>query len=182
MTGDGRVVLAATSTGSVLSIGWPQHPELGVASPTSATVQSDNNFSMPGSSKAAPASPDGKLALPLATAYKHLSVHIEGAINVSSCGTSINSGSSTTRSHADLQGSSPGATHPSAHPKGKSAHGAAGKSSVTTTQGVASNHGSRVEKVNGDSLNEGRHEYRLHAARITAIKILHHAGVMFTAR
>lgn len=154
MTGDGRVVLAATSSGSITSIGWPKQPELSTDAGEHSGVPADDLSSTAGAVKAAQAPPPPvKLDLHGAgAAFKQLSVQVDAAnTHQSPRGSSIQSGSSTARQRA-------------ADPNGRAA------------QPQASNTGTEGNR------GPGRHEYRLHASRITAIKILHHAGVMFTAR
>jgi hypothetical protein len=190
MTGDGRVALAATSAGSIVSIGWPQHPEASAAAVDVATdiVDADGFLSFSGAAQFTPASPQvsspaGKLRQ---GAYQHLSVHVGAA-----------SSALSPRDRATKPNETPATPRMQKHAVGGVVHGAAGApaghaGSKAAAAAGAHGHVSRpgtgassVQSVDADSsspLGPGWHEYRLHAGRITAVKILHHAGILFTAR
>jgi hypothetical protein len=171
MTGDGRVVLAATSTGSIISLGWPQHPE-----PPAAAAQFDEedldfdglglSFSGAARSPGAPQAVGGRLGS--GPGFKNLSVQVGSA--AAGASPRNHSGKSTPR--VQLQGAggvhSPGQAQAAQAAQGQSSTPAAPKAGHRGADCGAS--------------GSGRHEYQLHATRITAIKILHHAGIMFTAR
>lgn len=172
MTGDGRVVLAATSTGSVISLGWPQHPE-----PPAAAAQFDEqdlDFEGVGLSFSGAARPRGAPAaggrVGSGAGFKNLSVQVGSA--ATSPSPRSHSGKSTPR--VQLQGAV--GVH---SPQAQAAQGQGPSSSPAAPK--ASRHGAAGGADCGSSV-PGRHEYQLHATRITAIKILHHAGILFTAR
>lgn len=165
MTGDGRVVLAATSTGSVISLGWPQHPE-----PPAAAAQFDGedlDFEGLGLSFSGAARPS------VGAGFKKLSVQVGSAADSPS--PRNHSGKSTPG--VQLQGAVP---LPGVHsPQAQAVQGLRPSSSPAAPK--AGRHGTAGGADCGSSV-PGRHEYQLHATRITAIKILHHAGILFTAR
>lgn len=163
MTGDGRVCLAATSTGSVISIGWPRHPEAPAAD-ADADADFDGMLSFSGAARPAPASPGAK---PGPMQYKHLSVQVGAGSALSPKDRNAKSGDSTPRTAG-------------VHIPARGAHGQASSPAVPkgSMPGAGENSGQAAE----GSLGPGSHDYKLHAGRITAIKILHHAGIMFTAR
>lgn len=171
MTGDGRVVLAATSTGSIVSIGWPQHPQPPAAA--NQLLEDDLDFdsilSFSGAARPSMASPVAKLG----GGFKNLSVQVGAG---SSASPRDHSNKSTPR--MQLQGLV-GAQSPaqSAQGQGSSKAGAA-----ATPAGGAQQHAQSIGGADGSGLGPGWHEYRLHATGITAIKVLHNAGIMFTAR
>jgi hypothetical protein len=165
MTADGRVVLAATSSGSVISIGWPRHPEApAAAADADADADFDGMLSFSGAARPAPASPGAKAS---PAQYKHLSVQVGAGSALSPRDRNAKSGDSTPRTAG-------------VHSPERGAHGQASSPAVPkgSIPGAGENSGQAAE----GSLGPGWHEYRLHAGRITAIKILHHAGIMFTAR
>lgn len=187
LTGDGRVVLAATSSGSVISIGCPKHPE--EDSQHHQGDVTDLGFgSISGAAGAAqPASvpPINKLGLHAAGAYRHLSVQVDAAGGgASPRDTNSKSGSSTPR------GPAAGVAGVSVPGPAGSKGGVAGGNKGSVLQqpqarpGTSSSSDQEQGPADGGShaLSPGRHEYRLHTARVTAMKVLHHAGIMFTAR
>lgn len=187
MTGDGRVVLAATCAGAVISLGWPKHP--GAAADSAASTAPDDaydgmDFSLSGCTPkppylgGTPGSPGG-LKLQAAGAYKHLSVQVDAASSSVSPRGGANSSSKSagsTPSNSNTQAGTPDAQGRGVHGKG------AGQSHGKSSSGCGGSSGTACGGADSKGALQGRHEYRLHASRITAIKVLHHAGVMFTAR
>jgi hypothetical protein len=194
MTGDGRVALAATSTGSIISIGWPQRPEPSGTSPSGTTdlVDADGFLSFSGAAQLTPASP--RVSSPSSKlrpgAYQHLSVHVGAA----SSGLSPRDRATKTTDSAITPRMQVHAAGGAAHGHTGAAAGHAGSKAAAAAAGAPGAHGhvsrpgtgaSSVPSGADDSsspVGPGRHEYRLHAGRITAVKILHHAGILFTAR
>jgi len=183
LTGDGRVVLAATSTGSVISIGWPKHPE--EDSQHHQGDVTDLGFgSISGAAQPASVPRINKVALHAAGAYRHLSVQVDAAGGSSPRDTNSKSGSSTPRGPA-----TGAAALPVPGPAGTKS-GVAGRNKGSVLQqpqarpGTSSSSDQEQGPADGGShaLAPGRHEYRLHTTRVTAMKVLHHAGIMFTAR
>lgn len=186
MTGDGRVALAATSSGSVISIGWPRHPEAPAPTAADQLLPGDADgfdglLSFSGASpvRPAPASPGARQG---PAQYKHLSVQVGLASALSPRDHNAASGASTPGTaaaeagvHTPARASAPGQASALTTPQGytPAAAAAAARRGANDGQGPSAAEG---------RLGAGWHEYRLHAARITAVKILHHAGIMFTAR
>jgi hypothetical protein len=170
LTGDGRVVLAATGTGSVVSIGWPQHP----IPPAAANqlqeddLDFDGILSFSGAARPSAPSPVAKLS----RGFKNLSVQVGAG---SSGSPRDHSNKSTPR--MQLQGPV-AACSPARSAQVQDSSKASPAAAVGAQQ-----HAPSCAGGGGTSgLGLGRHEYRLHATRITAIKVLHNAGIMFTAR
>jgi hypothetical protein len=150
----GRVVLAATGTGSVVSIGWPQDPAAADA------ASDEQELSLPGSrggtprSSAAASTPPGAL--------RHLTVQVGDA-----AGTAAGA-SPSPRSAAGTP-----------HAAGRAAvAGASASGAAATLSGARL--GANLRAVL--QLQPGWQEHKLHGGRITAMKVLHGAGVLFTAR
>lgn len=213
LTGDGRVLLAGTSRGSVISIPWPKDPqETGQQQQQMAALaaddaggfgavsqQQDHNQGIqsnetPGLSQSAAAQHSQMHAGLL----KHLSVQVEAGGSLSPRSSVLMPG---TAAAAKTSGSSLAAKTPQAAktPLGAktpgraatAAHTPAAAAAVAGTQGSAS--GNQQDKTSqpgdrqaGSDTAPGSHqgfkEYRLHAARITAMKMLHSSGILFTAR
>lgn len=186
MTGDGRVALAATSIGSIVSIGWPQHPEGSAAAGDVVTdlVDADGFLSFSGAAQFTPASP--QVSSPVSKlrpgAYQHLSIHVgaaSSALSPRDRPAKPSDSATTPRMQAHAAG---GAVHGAAagHAGGKAA--AAGAHGHLSRPGTGSSSAPTGYADGSSALGPGWHEYRLHAERITAVKILHHAGILFTAR
>lgn len=175
MTGDGRVVLAATSTGSIISIGWPQHPEPPAAANQypEDDLDFDGMLSFSGAARPSAASPVGKLG---GGGLHNLSVQVGAGSNLSP---RDHSNRSTHR--MQLQGAA-GVQSPGRHAQQQQGPGKASPSAAGGVCLPGAKPGSAHGGSGAEGLGPGRHEYRLHASRITAIKVLHNAGIMFTAR
>lgn len=172
MTGDGRVALAATSSGSVISIGWPRHPEVSAAARADADpgdADFDGMLSFSGAARPGLASPGA--SKPGAAQYKHLFVQVGAANALSPRDRHATSGDSAPRNAACV----------GMHSPARVAQGQAGSSHAAPKGSMAGSGDNSGQGAEG-GLGPGWHEYRLHVGRITAIKVLHHAGIMFTAR
>lgn len=213
LTADGRVLLAGTSRGSVISIPWPKDPAAagqqqlqaarGDAGAQSmggfAAMQADNMQGSKHSNVVGTAAPINAQQQNLhAGLLKHLTVQVEsGSSGFSSPrGSAIVSDSKTPKMPADsLSAKSPRAckTPHSARTPSKQAASTDSPPLSSFGQQQQQQGQSGVEQrpsqaiANGEGgdaagSHQGFKEYRMHSARITAIKVLHTAGVMFTAR
>lgn len=207
LTGDGRVLLAGTNRGSVISIPWPKDPEgvgqqqqqLREAAGLAAASQQDYVQGFLLDDARSPPMPSGPHAYVHAGLMKHLSVQVETGGAVSPRSSAMTPGSAA--------GKTPGTVPAARTPQStKTPHGHnAGRTSATSSpshahngqqQGLSGAHQEQQHQqdaaLQSDDVSAGSNaatqshqgfkEYRLHAARITAIKVLHTSGLMFTAR
>eukprot|EP00878_Enallax_costatus_P010135 GHUV01010580.1.p1 GENE.GHUV01010580.1~~GHUV01010580.1.p1 ORF type:complete len:1050 (+),score=361.27 GHUV01010580.1:412-3561(+) len=218
LTGDGRVLLAGTSRGSVISIPWPKDPQaageqqqqmraLGAADAAADGLagfgaagqqQQDHNQGIllddaAGQGQSAAA----QHAQMHAGLLKHLSVQVEAGGMLSPRSSVITPGSAATAktpssalaartpqtAKTPLGAKAPGRPSTAAHMPGAvpAVTGTPGSASGNQQDAASQPGASRVGDDSTPGSHQGFKEYRLHAARITAMKMLHSSGVLFTA-
>jgi hypothetical protein len=226
LTGDGRVLLAATSRGSIISVGWPRNPAASNGSLPSAGFTTAGNLADPTQQRQTAQGMASSVGEAAGHAGKHHRLHVQidlgdvegtaGSLaggNLPGAGGSHAGGSpSSPCARASMYGSTVGTPTagskegssrmsvfnksklqplqlqdlldpdtPSGSPSGMGWSAAASPAlhcaSTASAAGTGAGTGAAVA-----GCGAGMMEHRLHAARITAVRVLHTAGAVFSAR
>eukprot|EP00879_Flechtneria_rotunda_P002831 GHRR01003044.1.p1 GENE.GHRR01003044.1~~GHRR01003044.1.p1 ORF type:complete len:947 (+),score=451.86 GHRR01003044.1:130-2841(+) len=199
LTGDGRVLLVATSKGSVISVGWPKDPEEAghhrtpqlkklaqqqqqqYNGPASPVMRKQGNLSV--QVGAALGSPTGESNSAVAPGGMARPAARGRQSPRTPFGDSADSAAHQQQQRGPIDSIDPTRpVTPTSPPKaGTGPPGSPGAGSFASS-GVSDGAATAgCGAVGGEASVPGMKEYRLHGARITAIKVLHSAGVMFTA-